>query len=80
MASITVNKEEFVKRCEEVYQRNKAHLEKNYNGSIVAIHEGGIAGIGESTKEAYEEAKEKHPDKVFYFRRIGKFSAAAYVF
>ena len=80
MTTITVNKDEFLKKCEEVYERNKENLERKYDGKVVALYEGGVAGIGGSTSEAYKEAKRKHPDKIFYFRRIGKFSAAGYIF
>ena len=80
MASMAVNREEFVKKCEEVYKRNRASLEKEHDGKVVAIYEDGIAGIAKTTDEAYRESIKKHPNRIFYIRRIGKFSAADYVF
>ncbi|MFY3739857.1 MAG: hypothetical protein HMLIMOIP_000276 [Candidatus Nitrosomirales archaeon] len=80
MTSITVDKDKFVKRCEAVYQRNKEELERLHEGKIVALYEGGVAGIGEDVDTAYKEAAKKHPDKIFYFRRIGKFSASGILF
>ena len=52
MTSITVDKDKFVKRCEEVYQRNKEELERLHEGKIVALYEGGVAGIGEDVDTA----------------------------
>ncbi len=80
MATIAVDKDEFVKRCEEVYERKKENLEREYYGKIVALYEGGVGGIGESTNEAYRQAIKEHPGKIFYFRRIGRFSAASILF
>lgn len=74
MTSITVDREQFVKRCEEVYSKNRKKLEKAHEGKIVALYEEGVAGIGDDVEGAYEEAVKKHADKIFYFRRVGKFS------
>ncbi len=75
MTTITVDREQFVKRCEEVYAKNRKKLEKAHEGKIVALYEEGVAGIGGDVEAAYEEAIKKHPDKIFYFRRVGKFAA-----
>ena len=80
MAVIAVDKEEFVRKCEEVYRRNKTALEREHAGRVVALTEEGVAGVGRTTQEAYREAMRTFPGKVFYCRRIGKFSAADYVF
>lgn len=75
-----VNREEFVKKCEEVYLAHREELESKYSGKIVALYEKGVAGIGEDVDSAYKEAVKKHPDKIFYFRRIGKFPASGILF
>ena len=80
MAVMAVDKEEFVRKCEEVYRQNMTALEREHAGQVVALTEEGVAGVGRTTQEAYREAVEKSPDRVFYCRRIGKFSAADYVF
>lgn len=80
MKGISVNGEEFVKRCEQVYVKNRVELEKKYDGKIVALFEKGVAGMGDNVDSAYGEAKRNHPDKIFYFRRVGKFSAAGILF
>ncbi|MFQ6134225.1 MAG: hypothetical protein ACE5KU_00220 [Nitrososphaerales archaeon] len=80
MTAITVNRDKFVKRCEEVYVRNRENLERQHEGKVVALYEGGVAGIGEDVDSAYREAAKEHPDKIFYFRRIGKFSASGILF
>ena len=80
MTSVTVDKDKFVKRCEEVYQINKEELERLHEGKIVALYEGGVAGIGDNVDTVYKEAAKTHPDKIFYFRRIGKFSASGILF
>lgn len=67
---------------EEVYERNKEKLEKTHLGKIVAIETESetIAGIGETLDQAYEKAKKKHPDKKFYFRKVGSHPAPTYLF
>lgn len=70
------SKEEFVNKCEKVYMAHKEELETKYSGKIVALYEGGIAAIGEDVDSVYREAIKTHPGKIFYFRRIGKFSAS----
>jgi len=75
-----VNKEEFVKKCEEVYLAHSEELESKYAGKVVALYENGVAGIGDDVDSAYKEAVRKYPDKIFYFRRIGKFSASGTLF
>lgn len=80
MTAIEVDKEEFVRLCEEVYARNRESLEKQHYGKIVALYEDGVAGIDEDVDSAYREAIKKHPDKIFYFKRIGKFSASGILF
>ena len=80
MAAIVVDREEFVKRCEEVYAKNRENLERQYEGKVVALYDDGVAAIGENVDYAYREAVKKYPDKIFYFRRVGKFSASGILF
>ncbi len=75
-----VNKEEFVNKCERVYLKHREELESKHSGKIVALYEEGVAGIGKDVDGAFKEAVKKHPDKIFYFRRIGKFAAAGILF
>ena len=67
---------------EEIYEENKEKLEKTYLGKIVAIEieSGTVAGIGDNLDETYEKALKKHPDKKFYFRKVGPCSAPTYLF
>lgn len=76
--AITVNKVEFVNRCEEVYRRNQVALENEHYGKVVALYEEGIAGMGDTTDTAYREAVKRYPE-IFYFRRIGDFPAADFI-
>ena len=75
-----INKEEFVSKCEQVYLKHRGELESKHSGKVVALYEGGVAGIGEDADSAYKQAVKKHPDKIFYFRRIGKFPASGILF
>jgi len=66
---------------EEIYEENKADLEKSYLGKIIAIEVESreVAGVGESVEEAYATAVKRHPKSPFYFRRVGEDRAAGYV-
>ena len=68
-----VNKERLVAQGEALYQqRLKSQLEPTYHGQIVAIEvESGDYFIGKSVTEAARKAREKYPEKVFYFVKIG---------
>ena len=68
-----VNKERLVARGEALYQqRLKSQLDPTYHGQIVAIEvESGDYFIGKSVTEAARKAREKYPEKVFYFVKIG---------
>jgi len=80
MTILTVDRDEFVKRCEEAYGRKREELERRHEGKVVALYEEGVAGIGGDVDSAYREAARKHPNKIFYFRRIGKFPASGTLF
>ena len=50
----------------------RAKLEPKHNGKIVAIEvESGDYFIGENLNEASLKAKQKYPNNVFYFVRVG---------
>ncbi|MBI3303504.1 MAG: hypothetical protein HYZ72_15680 [Deltaproteobacteria bacterium] len=68
-----INKERLVAQGEVIYQqRLKGHLEPAYHGQIVAIEvESGDYFIGKSVTEAAKKARAKHPQKLFYFVKIG---------
>lgn len=47
-------------------------LERSKKGKIVAIEvDSGDIFMGNTTIEAGLKAKSKHPDKLFYFKRVG---------
>lgn len=80
MAAIAVNRDEFVKACEEVYRRRRKELEKQHDGKLVALYEEGVASVGGTVDETIRQAEEKFPGKIFYVRRIGRHSAAGILF
>jgi len=58
---------------ERIYhEKLKSMLEPDYKGKIVAIEiDSGDYFIGDTVVEAGLKAKEKYPDKIFQFIRIG---------
>jgi hypothetical protein len=68
-----VNKEQLVARGEAIYQqRLKSQLEPARRGQIVAIEvDSGDYFVGKSVAEAGRKARAKHPEKFFYFVKIG---------
>ena len=70
------NKERLVAQGEALYQqRLKDRLEPTYNGQIAAIEvESEDFFVGKSVVDTGKQARFHHPDKLFYFRKIG-FSA-----
>ena len=73
-------KEEFVRRCEEVYKKHNASLETRYAGKLVALYENGVAAVDDTIDAVLEKAEKSFPHKVFYVRKIGKNSASAILF
>ena len=65
--------EQFAQQAEEIYRtRYQRRLEPTDKGKIAAIEvESGDLFLGTSTLEAGMKAREKYPDKVFYFIRVG---------
>jgi hypothetical protein len=67
-----INREEFGSKGDEIYENIKPLLEPEHKGEIVAIEvESGDYFLAETVIEAWQRAKGKYPDKVFYFVRIG---------
>ena len=67
-----VDKDELVEKGEEVYKRIRDKLEPEHKGEIVAIEiKTGDYFLGKDVVEADEKAREKYPDEVFYFNKIG---------
>jgi hypothetical protein len=67
-----INREKFGSKGDEIYENIKPLLEPEHKGEIVAIEvESGDYFLAETVIKAGQKAKEKYPDKVFYFVRIG---------
>ena len=69
----TVNKNELVAQGQKIYDAFlQEKLEPEYKGKVVAIEvESGDYFLGESVVEAAKKAREKHPEKLFYFAKVG---------
>ena len=67
-----IDKDEFVEKGKRIYKRLKPKLERDYKGKVIAIEiESGEYIIGEDELDAAIKAKNKFPDKIFDFIRIG---------
>jgi hypothetical protein len=67
-----VDKKELVEKGKEIYRKIKDRLEPAHKGEIVAIEvKTGDYFLGKDMVEADEKAREKYPDEVFYFNKIG---------
>jgi hypothetical protein len=64
---------ELAARAKIIYEKKlKKRLEPQYNGQIVAIEaDSGDWFLGESVADAAIKAKEKYPEKMFHFIRVG---------
>ncbi|MBI4232742.1 hypothetical protein HY605_05935 [Candidatus Peregrinibacteria bacterium] len=68
-----------LEKADEIYERIKGDLEKQYKGRIVAVEiESGEYFIGDTVLQAYNKGIEKHPGKTFVYKRVG-FSAVHFV-
>jgi len=66
-----LDKKEFTEKGKAVYKKIKPKLKKD-KGKIVAIEiESGDYFIGDDELEAARKARDKFPDKIFVFFRIG---------
>ncbi len=63
----------FARRAEAIYNRKyRADFEAEYHGKIVAIEvKSGDAFVGDTESDAFEKAHEQHPDRFFFFLRVG---------
>tara|TARA_Y100000310_G_scaffold308858_1_gene352386 strand:- start:455 stop:670 length:216 start_codon:yes stop_codon:yes gene_type:complete len=60
-----------IKDADKAYEKIKDRL-KGQEGKILAIDvESGDYFIGKNTIEAYKKGRKKHPNKEFFFKRIG---------
>ena len=68
-----LDKQAFAKRAKAVYNhRYRERLEATEWGKVIAIEvESGEVFIGRTALEAGLKAREKYPNKCFYFIRIG---------
>ena len=67
-----IDKDEFVERGKKIYKRLRPKLERDYKGKVIAIEiESGEYVIGEDELDAAIKAKNKFPNKIFDFIRIG---------
>lgn len=67
-----MDKNELVDKGTAIYEKIKDKLEPAHKGEIVAIEvKTGDYFLGKDLIEADEKAREKYPDEVFYFNKIG---------
>ena len=69
----TVNKNKLVAQGQKIYETLlQKKLEPEHKGEVVAIEvESGDYFLGKSLVEAGKKARLKHPDKLFYFAKVG---------
>lgn len=68
-----IDKRAMAEKGQTLYQTIKDTLEPQHNGEIVAIEvDSGDYYLGRSVIEADNQARKKHPDKLFYFTRVGR--------
>ncbi|MCX7967010.1 MAG: hypothetical protein N3B10_00815 [Armatimonadetes bacterium] len=64
--------DEFVEKAKAVYEQLKPQLLPQYKGMMIAIEpESGDFALGKTMTEARIELQKRHPDKVFFFMRVG---------
>jgi len=64
--------DELAEKGEGVYERIRKDVEEKYRGMFIAIDaDTGDYSIAQSALEAVGKAREKHPESVFYVKRIG---------
>jgi len=67
----------FITKAKEVYERIKGDLEPAHEGEIVAIHpDSGEYFLGQTLNQADAKAYERYPDGWLCFARIGSPEAA----
>jgi hypothetical protein len=67
------NPEVFARKAEAIYNRKyRAVFESKYRGQIAAIDiQSEEAFLGKTERDAFDKAHKKHPDRVFFFLRVG---------
>jgi hypothetical protein len=67
------NPEAFARKAEAIYNRKyRDTFEPKHRGKIVAIDvKSGDAFVGKTELDAFDKARKKHPDRFFYFLRVG---------
>lgn len=72
MVVIDVDTRQLAERGKEIYKKLKDELEPKYKGKIMAIEvDSGDYFIDNSVSDRNRKAKEKHPNKIFHFVKIG---------
>lgn len=69
---VLVSDRDLVPKGKEIYAGIKDGLEKEHKGEIVAINvDTGDYFLGRSAIEAGDKGRQKYPEAVFYFARVG---------
>ncbi len=64
--------DELAEKGEDIYERISGEVEEKYRGLFIAIEaDSGDYSIAQSPLEAIDKARKKHPESVFYVKRIG---------
>ena len=65
--------EAFARKAEAIYDlKYRVEFESKYHGLIVAIDvKSGDAFVGKTELDAIGKARKKHPDRLFFFLRVG---------
>lgn len=72
MDKVLVADRDLVPKGKEIYAAIKDELEKEHKGEIIAINvDTGDYFLGKSVIEAGDKGREKYPEAIFYFARIG---------
>ena len=67
------NPDAFARKAEAIYARKyRDEFEPKYHGQIVAIDvKSEDAFVGKTERDAFDKAHRKHPDRLFFFLRVG---------
>jgi len=66
--------DKIAEKGEKVFQLHQKKLEEDHYGKAVAIdwEQGRIVAVADTIDGVAEEAKRRHPEKVFYVKKIGE--------
>ncbi|MDZ7261339.1 MAG: hypothetical protein ONB05_04460 [candidate division KSB1 bacterium] len=74
-----IDRRRLVEKAKAIYEKIREQLEAEHLGKVVLIEvDSGDYFIGKTGLEAYEQAKKKYPDKLFYGIRIGRRAYASF--